>query len=240
MKHLKTAAILVLIVLLMLLSGCGGDVTFQLRNGECTIYLTEQTAANYEWTCAVSRDGIVQLEEHGLKTDTLGMVGFNASTFFRFTGLRAGDTDAYFSFEQTYENGSTSASTRLYELHADENGSITSCFQRAATVTTTDALCPFLRVDKDGGYSWNIGEYDENIMTVYSGGSERETDKSLPGWCWEYFRIVDKAEGVGNASFYMTDPDGEVVKTVTYEVHVSEDGTTTCRFFVPEEGAILK
>jgi len=224
----KCIVLLLTILLLCSLSGCGEDQTYTLHDGLCTIGATAETAANYVWHCSFSEDGIVELTESDLSTG-IDYTGYSATTSFTIKGISAGTVDVYLSYLQEYEGGSLSGITRFYELTVDENGNITKCLQLGNTLGSNKRLFAYLKANIDDGYAWEAIEWDAEVLTIGRTGAEQDTDKNQPGAYWEVFYFNALAEGVSDVQFVLRDPNGEVVHMVTYEVHVDNELTATVK-----------
>jgi len=226
MKRLLT--LLIILTLLLSLTGCGEDRTYMLHDGLCTIEATAETAANYVWRCSFSEAGIVEQVESDISSG-LDYTGYSATTSFTFRGLKAGTVDVYFSYLQEYEGGSLSGITRFYELTVDESGAITNCLQLGNTVGSNKRLFAYLKATVDEGYGWEAVNWDENVLTVGRTGAEQDTDKSKPGVFWEVFYFNTLSEGFSEVEFALKDPDGNVVHSVTYELHVDDELVATVK-----------
>ncbi len=223
-----------MVFLLLLCSGCGEDVTYQLNeNGTCRILITAENAANYEWVVDYSQDGIVILDDSGFAGTGLDFTGYSSSYWYMFRGISNGSTDVLFNYRQTYEGGSMSAITRLYELRVDADGRITACTQYANTLGSSGNLYCYLKCNPSEGYNWEAASYDEEIVSVNRTGAEEDTDPRFPGQVWQVFHFDPQADGEPIVVFYMKDASGNVVHTIAYQLHLEAGKTPTCILVSP-------
>ena len=224
----KFFSVLLILILLVSLSGCGEDRTYSLHDGLCTIEATAETAANYVWNCSFSEDGIVEMTENDVSSG-IDYTGYSATTTFTFKGLTAGTVDVYLSYMQDYEDGSLSGVTRFYTLTVDENGNIIECLQVGNTVGSNKNLFAYLKANVDEGYAWEAVNWNTDVLTVGRTGAEQDTDKSQPGVYWEVFYFNPLGEGVSDVEFALKDADGNIVHSVIYELHVDESLVATVK-----------
>ena len=226
---------LAVVFILLFLSGCGEDVTYQLNeNGTCRILITAENAANYEWVVDFSRDGIAELEDSGYSGTGLDFTGYSSSNWYLFRGVSQGSVDVLFNYRQTHEGGAMSAITRLYELQVEDDGRIIACTQYANTLGSSGNLFCYLKCNPAEGTNWEAAEYDPAFLSVNRTGAEEDTDPRFPGQVWQVFHFDPQADGDTVAVFHLTDAQGKVIHTIAYQLHLETGVTPTCILISPD------
>ena len=233
---LKRVSACLFVLILVLLSDCGEDVTYQLNeDGTCRITVSAENAANYEWVPGFSVEGVAEITGSDVASSGLDFTGYSSSYWCEFRGVSQGTTDVLLNYRQIYEGGSYSSITRLYELQVDADGRIFACTQYADTLGNGGNLYAYLKCNPGEGYNWNAVSWDEEILSVNRTGSEEDTDQRFPGNVWQVFHFAQKAEGDSVVVFELTDGDGNVTHTVAYLLHIVSGVTPTCVLIPPSQ-----
>lgn len=114
-----------ILVPMIMFSGCQSQVNSSATHGELRLSLPENPSTGYRWSCELLPGGVVEISSDVFEPAPTGLVGASGNRIWIFRHIQAGDAYLILTYYRPWEGMAQAVEQRIIHITAEPGGSLT-------------------------------------------------------------------------------------------------------------------